>query len=263
MAPEKSTRSAAWPRALEAPSPLAGSPLTDALLLPDPEITGSRRPVPRLLDLAVAVALYASLLFAFFTLIGPVLTARGESEAGIFFGLQVLDDAALAGIAVLFGRLRFPGSWGDLGFRGVGVGWWVTGLGGGVAAAGSAWAASAALGRWGWVAPVHPVESVLEAARTPVDVALVLLAVTVPVPLAEETFFRGFAYRLLSARFGGPAAAGATSLAFALVHGLAPGAWVPVVPVGLVFALLVEKSGSLWPAVVGHAVVNVVAILAQ
>jgi hypothetical protein len=89
----------------------------------------------------------------------------------------------------------------------------------------------------------------------------VLLTVTLAVPFAEEVFFRGLAYRVLRARLGARLGALAASVGFALVHGLAPGAWLPVVPVGLVLVLLVERSGSLWPAVVAHATVNALAVL--
>jgi membrane protease YdiL (CAAX protease family) len=34
-----------------------------------------------------------------------------------------------------------------------------------------------------------------------------------------------------------------------------------VLPVGLVFALLAELSGSLLPGIIGHAVVNTLAVL--
>ena len=43
--------------------------------------------------------------------------------------------------------------------------------------------------------------------------------------------------------------------------GLEPGAWVPILPVGVVLALLVEWSGSLWPAITAHGVVNALAVL--
>jgi hypothetical protein len=105
------------------------------------------------------------------------------------------------------------------------------------------------------------VESVLAFAEGPWDVLLILLAVTVPVPVAEEVFFRGFAYRLLRAKLGVGAAVVVSSLGFALVHGVEPSTWVPVLPVGLVLAVLAERSGSLWPAVVAHAVVNALAVL--
>ncbi len=61
---------------------------------------------------------------------------------------------------------------------------------------------------------------------------------------------------------GGNAGIGASALLFALVHGLEPGAWLPILPVGVILAVVVERSGSLAPAIVGHAVVNTLAVLA-
>jgi membrane protease YdiL (CAAX protease family) len=66
---------------------------------------------------------------------------------------------------------------------------------------------------------------------------------------------------VLRARLGVGLALPATALGFALVHGLAPGAWLPILPVGLVLGGLVERTGSLWPAILAHGVVNLVAVL--
>jgi membrane protease YdiL (CAAX protease family) len=93
-------------------------------------------------------------------------------------------------------------------------------------------------------------------------VLLVLLVVTLLVPVAEEAFFRGFAYRLLRARWGALAALAITSVGFALVHGLDPGAWLPVLPIGMILGGLAERSRSLLPPVVAHGVVNGLAIVA-
>ena len=164
-------------------------------------------------------------------------------------------------MALVFARFRYPGSWGGLGLRGARPGWWAAGLGGGAVAALLAWAVGVGVERWGWPTPVHPVEPVLRGAEGPGDVLAILVAVAVVVPVAEEAFFRGFAYRLLRARLGVGAAIVASGLAFALVHGLEVGAWLPVLPVGLVLAVLAERSGSLGPPIAGHAVVNALAVL--
>jgi hypothetical protein len=163
-------------------------------------------------------------------------------------------------VALLFARLRYPGSWSDLGFRRPRPRWWGLGAAAGIGAAALAWATSALVDQWMPV-PTHPVESLLERMDSIPDLLLVLVAVTVPVAVGEETFFRGYAYRLLRARLGVAAAIGGTALLFALVHGLDPGAWLPILPVGVVLALVVERSGSLWPAVTAHGVFNAVAVL--
>ncbi len=186
---------------------------------------------------------------------------RAEVDAWTFFWVQVVDDGILAGVALLFGLTRFPGSWAALGFRRVPPQWWAIGAGAGLCAAALAWLVSVAVERAGVSLPPHPVETVLARASDARALALVFVAVTVPVALGEETFFRGYAYRLLRARFGVAAGIGASAVLFALVHGLEPGAWLPMLPVGLVLAVVVERSGSLAPAMVGHAVVNALAVL--
>jgi membrane protease YdiL (CAAX protease family) len=221
----------------------------------------AERRVPRLLDLVAAGGLYAGLLLGLVTLVDPDLLARAEAEPRTFLLVQALDDGILTGIALLFGLWRFPGSWEALGFRAVRRRWWVIGAASGVGAAALAWAVTAALDLGGWPPPGHPVDTILERVRTPGDLLMVLLAVTVPVAIGEEVFFRGYAYRLLRGRFGVYAGIGATAFLFALVHGLELNAWVPILPVGLVFGVLVERSGSLAPAIVGHAAVNALAVL--
>src|SRR5262249_30717253 len=122
-------------------------------------------------------------------------------------------------------------------------------------------AISLTIDRWVRVPP-HPIGTVLERASTPIDVVLVLVAATVPVAIGEELFFRGFAYRLLRARLGVVLAIAGSSILFAPAHGLDVGEWLPILPLGIVFALLAELSGSLVPPMIGHVAVNAVAILA-
>ena len=186
---------------------------------------------------------------------------RSESDARVFAWLQGADDGVLAAVALAFGRSRYPRDWRCFGLGRVRPRWLGLGLLAGLAAAAAAGGVSAALAHWGYPAPVHPLETVLEEASGAGDVLIVLLTVALAVPFAEEAFFRGFAYRVLRARFGPGAAVVTTAVGFALMHGLAPGAWLPVVPIGLILALLVEGSGSLWPAVAAHATVNVLAVL--
>jgi membrane protease YdiL (CAAX protease family) len=210
--------------------------------------------------LVAAGALYGGLLLAVVSLTDGAILERAESDPWTFLWLQAVDDGLLAGVTLLFARLRYPGSWAALGFRLPRPRWWALGAAAGLGAAALAWATSVAIERWAPI-PTHPVESLLERATGLPEVLLILFAVTVPVAIGEETFFRGYAYRLLRARFGLAAGIAASALLFALVHGLEPGAWVPILPVGVVLALLVERSGSLWPAITAHGVVNALAVL--
>ena len=76
-------------------------------------------------------------------------------------------------------------------------------------------------------------------------------------PLAEEVFFRGFFYGCLRNKFGIAAAAIVDGVVFGLVHFGFDGLdqlliLPPLMALGVIFCLVYEKTGSLWP-VVGDA----------
>ncbi|MCM8813894.1 MAG: CPBP family glutamic-type intramembrane protease [Candidatus Omnitrophica bacterium] len=74
-------------------------------------------------------------------------------------------------------------------------------------------------------------------------------------PLAEEVIFRGFIF-LGARRYAGfPVAAVASGVIFAAFH-LQVSLALPIFFMGCTFALLVERTRSLWPAVVVHMVWN-------
>lgn len=75
-----------------------------------------------------------------------------------------------------------------------------------------------------------------------------------PVPLAEELLFRGVLYTWLR-RWGVAVAVAASSLTFGLLHGLGVTFFTTTV-VGVICAFAYERSGSLWTAVVAHAMTN-------
>jgi membrane protease YdiL (CAAX protease family) len=87
-----------------------------------------------------------------------------------------------------------------------------------------------------------------------------LLAVGIVVPFVEEVLFRGLFYRWLRERQGVPVAAVVSALGFSVLHGIP---WlIPAVAVlGLLLAMVYEKSGSVWPAVITHGVYNSVGLL--
>lgn len=84
----------------------------------------------------------------------------------------------------------------------------------------------------------------------PVTVALICIVV----PIGEEMIFRGYLQRALRSIFGPFAAIALAAGAFALVHD--PAAMLPVFVVGLCLGLICERTGSIWPAALGHALFN-------
>jgi hypothetical protein len=86
-------------------------------------------------------------------------------------------------------------------------------------------------------------------------------------PFAEEFLFRGFLQTSVSMRWGSRVALVLQAIAFGLIHlahyGLSPfqlsliALWVPsMFAVALVLGWIVQRSGSVWPAVVAHGFFN-------
>ncbi len=85
---------------------------------------------------------------------------------------------------------------------------------------------------------------------------LAMLAMAgVVAPFAEELAFRGLLFPWLRHRLGVPGAAVLSALCFAVLHGT-----VVLVPaltlVGIAFAVIYQRCGSLWPAIVAHGAFN-------
>ena len=79
-------------------------------------------------------------------------------------------------------------------------------------------------------------------------------------PFVEELAFRGLFYPWLRQRLGIPMAVALSALCFAVLHGipqLIPGLFV----IGAVLAMITQRSGSLWPAIVTHGLFNLITIL--
>lgn len=89
---------------------------------------------------------------------------------------------------------------------------------------------------------------------------LILALLAVVVPIGEEVFFRGLVYGGLRLRWGVAAGALASAAFFAAVHTQLVHA-LPIFALGLVLAIVYERSGSLVPGMVAHGLNNVVAVL--
>lgn len=107
----------------------------------------------------------------------------------------------------------------------------------------------------------HPVVDFLATHRDSGAIALVVFAAVVAAPLAEEFFFRrvlqGWLENLLH---DGRAAIVVSAAAFALAHWGQGLAYVPLFPFGLVLGLIAQRTGSLVPCVMLHALFNAVSV---
>jgi membrane protease YdiL (CAAX protease family) len=101
--------------------------------------------------------------------------------------------------------------------------------------------------------------------------ALFFLGAAIIVPFGEETLFRGYAFNAFKqswSRFawGRPAAYIISALLFMLAHSLSAtegiiGLLVPAFVMGLLFAWAMDRTGSLIPSILAHAINNGVALL--
>ena len=91
------------------------------------------------------------------------------------------------------------------------------------------------------------------------DVLPLVLAAGLLIPFAEEVAFRGLMLRGQERAAGFMVAALASSAAFALAHGV-PASIVGILPLAYVLARLTQHTGSLWNAVIVHALNNLLAV---
>jgi len=89
---------------------------------------------------------------------------------------------------------------------------------------------------------------------------LALLVGALVAPIAEEAFFRGYLFAGLCQHVGFRRAIVLSAMLFALVH-ILPTSWPPIFLLGVLFALLYEQTGSIWPAVIVHGAINAIAFL--
>lgn len=92
------------------------------------------------------------------------------------------------------------------------------------------------------------------------------LLVVVVAPIAEEVFFRGFFYRALRTSLPIWVAALINGAVFGIIHFTGPDS-LPLLPVlvalGVIFCLVYERTGSLYPVIALHALNNTIAFGAQ
>lgn len=106
--------------------------------------------------------------------------------------------------------------------------------------------------------------SVLELAQFKANSAwelmLLILGIVVIAPFYEELIFRGLALRVCQNVRSTLFAVLFTSAVFGLIHGSIIQAFV-LLPVGIVFALVMLKTGQLWTAIAAHALHNLIGVV--
>lgn len=92
------------------------------------------------------------------------------------------------------------------------------------------------------------------------EIALVFIALVIITPLTEEIIFRGFLFRAYRQDFGFWIGTLLVSLIFAVAHGQL-NVGLDVFALSILLCYVREKTGSLWPAIMLHALKNLVAFV--
>lgn len=115
----------------------------------------------------------------------------------------------------------------------------------------------------------HAVRAVTHDATPQVAMQVLQIAVSLPkqicfafatiflAPLVEEILFRGIAYKAIRDRGHPQLALAASAILFGIIHLNAP-ILIPIIMLGVVLALLYERSGTLLAPITAHATFNAV-----
>jgi membrane protease YdiL (CAAX protease family) len=228
--------------------------VTDPALEPADAVTGPvlpARPALGWLELVVAAVAYVVLQIGLFL---PVaLLAKGDPPAPLLVGISGASALGAVAIAVAL-RVRSPAA---VGLVRTGARTVALGVGLGVAV----WLLSRVL-IVAYVAATGDTsdpQAALTLFSGPVAATLVIVLGGLVVPLGEELLFRGLAYPVLR-RLGRVLAIVLTAGVFALAHGLNV-VFAAAFLLGVVNAVLYERTGSIWPAVASHATFNTISFV--
>ena len=105
------------------------------------------------------------------------------------------------------------------------------------------------------------VKQALDVARTPSLFVASLAVMAILAPVVEETVFRGLLYGWVAGRWGTTIAWFVSSILFAAAH-VEPAHALLVLPLGLWFGWLRQRTDSLWPSLAAHIVNNGLAVVA-
>ena len=217
-----------------------------------------------LLALALPTLLWASsLILASITGTEDDLTS-GEIVASLIVTIVLLDGGFIA-LAAGFSVWKYHLSWRELGLHGFNVDqWWLP-----LAAAGGAYvgiiAYSVLLTVVGADAAVPEQEELDQLFESRAVLPLTGLATVIMAPLAEEIFFRGFIFAGLIRPFGLLGALVASGFLFGAFHVTSidtVGLVLPFAAIGMLFAWLYYRTGSLLPSMTAHLLFNLVSFIA-
>lgn len=229
--------------------------------------TENSLPTWRGLDvLIISLGAIAALLLGFLALSAALYylrTGSGQNPSSTLaasLGSAALEVVALIGSVYLLGVRRRGRGWQSVGLRSPSPGWWRAAVAIGVVVIPLSGLIALAIQKILGLPAENPQLPFLvpEGLNVPGALAMLLLGGVIA-PFAEELLFRGVLYAWLRGRLGVWPAILISAAIFGVVHGeVSVGVAAGVL--GAILAWVYERSRSLWPAVLIHAINNSVKI---
>ena len=105
------------------------------------------------------------------------------------------------------------------------------------------------------------VPNVVADGTRPEGTLLTLVTTVVIAPVTEELLFRAGIYSYIKVKFGNKSALVISSLIFAVLHLYIPIDFLSCVLAGVVFAIIYDKTGTIWYSIIAHVLCNLEAFL--
>jgi membrane protease YdiL (CAAX protease family) len=238
--------------------PTTGTPPSQGVVYPAlPQVPWSTRDV--MLATVMGFGLLAGLTIVLSAGLGAYLSARGRTLAPASGLVTLLVELALLIPVWWFGLRKYRLSWRDFGLRPFSA---ARGLG-----LGCAFVLVAFWFNMAWTLFLSLLGLRAQPDILPLfgggvgGLLLALFTGGLIAPLAEELFFRGFVFAGLQQRLGLRRALVLNGVLFAVMH-ILPTSWPPIFVLGVLFALMYEQTGSIWPAVAVHGAINSISFVA-
>jgi membrane protease YdiL (CAAX protease family) len=204
----------------------------------------------------------AGLIFISVSVFSPESTLLDrQTTIKLSIGTALIESLAIVGSVYIFGIRRRKYKWSAAGIRPTSQRWIVISIALGLLAIPIS-SFVAIIVQYIFKLPIEnpQISFLLPEDISVIGMLIMSILVGIVVPFAEELFFRGILYQLLRGRFGVWLGILGSSLLFGIVHGdiaVASAAFV----LGLLLAVVFERSRSIWPCVLIHSINNGVKLL--